>query len=44
MGRIRSSTPCTISMGTSIFGTSSRKSVSQVSTHRSVPIAEALSA
>src|SRR5882672_4548511 len=32
-GRIRSSVPCTTSTGTSIFDTSSRKSVSQVSTH-----------
>src|SRR5579884_254351 len=32
-GRIRSSVPWTTSTGTSIFATSSRKSVSQVSTH-----------
>src|SRR4051812_19148801 len=32
-GRMRSSVPCTTSTGTSIFGRSARKSVSQVSTH-----------
>lgn len=32
-GRMRSAVPCRTSTGTSIFGKSARKSVSQVSTH-----------
>src|SRR5919199_6377536 len=39
-GRIRSSVPCTTSVGTSILGRSSRKSVSQVSTQAYVAYGE----